>query len=322
MRPIAASRLTDPETWTDEAALLEAVGVPVHVVSGDPVNLKITVPDDLVRAEAILTGGRATRTGIGHDSHPFGPDMPLMLGGVEIAGAPRLYGHSDGDVVLHAIADALLGATALGDLGRLFPADARTPRGIASSELLRSVRARLADAGWRPTSVDVTVIAARPRLDDHLEAMRAAIGNLLGLDVSAVNVKASSGNLDGAEGAGRSISAVAIAMVADPMTVRLHDTLTGQTRALVPLRADRVGVYSCGPTVYGPAHIGNFRSFLFADLLVRHLRWRGLPGDLGHEHHRHRRQDHPRCRRRGRSGSTSSPSAISTGSWPTRRRSG
>lgn len=203
-----------PETWTDEASLLEAVGIPVRVVPGDPVNLKVTIPDDLARAEAILTGARSVRTGIGHDSHPFGPDVPLMLGGVEIVGAPRLYGHSDGDVVLHAIADALLGAGALGDLGRLFPADARTPRGIASSELLRSVRVRLASAGWRPASVDVTVIAARPRLGDHLEAMRAAIGNLLGLDVAAVNVKASSGNLDGADGAGRSISAVAIAMVA------------------------------------------------------------------------------------------------------------
>jgi 2-C-methyl-D-erythritol 4-phosphate cytidylyltransferase/2-C-methyl-D-erythritol 2,4-cyclodiphosphate synthase len=203
-----------PETWTDEASLLEAIGVPVRVVPGDPVNLKITVPDDLARAAAILTGARPVRTGIGHDSHPFGPDAPLMLGGVEIPRAPRLYGHSDGDVVLHAIADALLGASALGDLGRLFPSDARTPRGIASGELLRSVRVRLAEAGWRPASVDVTVIAARPRLGDHLEAMRAAVGELLGLEVSAVNVKASSGNLDGADGAGRSISAVAIAMVA------------------------------------------------------------------------------------------------------------
>ena len=202
------------QAWTDEASLLEASGVPVHVVPGDPANLKVTVPDDLRRIAALLTGAPTLRTGIGRDSHPFGPDEPLRLGGIEIAGAPRLYGHSDGDVVLHAIADALLGATALGDLGRLFPADARTPRGIASRELLRAVRDRLTAAGWAPVSVDATVVAARPRLGGHLEAMRGAIGDLLDLDVSAVNVKASSGNLDGAEGAGRSISAVAIAMVA------------------------------------------------------------------------------------------------------------
>lgn len=202
-----------PETWTDEAALLEAAGVAVRVVAGDPVNLKVTVPEDLVRAEAMLTARAPSRAGIGQDSHPFGPGGPLMLGGIEIVGAPRLHGHSDGDVVLHAVADALLGAAGLGDLGRLFPADARTPRGIASTELVRAVCLRLAEAGWRPASVDVTVIAARPRLSDHLDSMAQAIAAVLDLDPPEVNVKASTGNLDGADGAGRSISAVAIAMV-------------------------------------------------------------------------------------------------------------
>lgn len=203
-----------PETWTDEASLLEATGVAVRVVAGDPANLKVTVAGDLARVAGLLGPVGQMRAGIGQDSHPFGPGGPLMLGGVEIAGAPRLYGHSDGDVVLHAIADALLGAGAMGDLGRLFPADARTPRGIASTELVRTVRNRLAEAGWRPASVDVTVIAARPRLADHLDAMADAIAGVVGLDRSAVNVKASTGNLAGADGAGRSISAVAIAMVA------------------------------------------------------------------------------------------------------------
>ncbi len=203
-----------PRTWTDEASLLEASGVAVHVVPGEADNLKVTMPGDLARAEALIVGASPIRSGIGHDSHPFGPGEPLLLGGVEIAGAPRLHGHSDGDVALHAIADALLGAAGLGDLGRLFPADERTPRGVASAELLRSVCGHLAEAGWRPTSVDVTVIAARPRLAGRLEAMRASVARLLELDVSAVNLKASSGNLDGADGAGRSISALAIAMVA------------------------------------------------------------------------------------------------------------
>ena len=201
------------ETWTDEAALLEACGMAVQVVPGDPDNLKVTVPGDLRRAAAVLVGGRVARTGIGHDSHPFGPGMPLVLGGVEIAGAPRLYGHSDGDVALHAIADALLGAAGLGDLGRLFPADARTPAGIASGVLLREVRSRLADHGWRPGTVDVTITAARPRLGVHLDAMRVAIAGLLELDRAAVNVKASTGNLGGPDGAGRAISALALATV-------------------------------------------------------------------------------------------------------------
>lgn len=202
-----------PETWTDEAALLEACGVPVYVVPGDPDNLKVTLPGDLRRAAAALVGGRTVRTGIGHDSHPFGPDMPLVLGGVEIAGAPRLYGHSDGDTALHAVADALLGAAGLGDLGRLFPADAGTPPGVSSGSLLRDVVRRLATHGWRPQSVDLTIIAARPRLGAHLDSMRSAIAELLELGRADVNVKASSGNLDGPEGAGRSVSALAIATV-------------------------------------------------------------------------------------------------------------
>ena len=160
------------ETFTDEAALLEACSIAVHVVPGDAGNLKVTFPADLARAASALTVQRSTRTGIGHDSHPFGPGAPLVLGGVEIAGAPRLVGHSDGDVVLHAIADALLGAAALGDLGRIFPADERTPQGIASADAVRRGPSSGGGAGWRTTGVDVTIIAARPRLGDHLEPMR------------------------------------------------------------------------------------------------------------------------------------------------------
>ncbi len=99
------------------------------------------------------------------------------------------------------------------------------------------------------------------------------------------------------------------------MTIRLLDTLSGEQRDLVPLEPGHVRIYRCGPTVYGPAHVGNFRSFLFADLLVRYLRYRGLTGHLGHEHHRHRRQDHPRRGRRRESRSASSRSAGRNASW-------
>ena len=201
-----------PPEFTDEAALLEACTIPVHAIPGEAMNLKVTLPDDLLRAEQALAPVVA-RTGFGHDSHPFGPGSPLRLGGVEISGAPRLHGHSDGDVALHAVADALLGAAGLGDLGRLFPADARTPRGIESRVLLGEVVTRLASAGLRPASVDVTIIGARPRLGDRLDSMRAAIAALLRIEEGAVNVKASTGNLAGDEGAGRSISARAIATV-------------------------------------------------------------------------------------------------------------
>jgi len=199
-----------PREFTDEAALLEACKIPVHAIPGEPANLKVTLPDDLRRVQQALAPASA-RVGFGHDSHPFGPGTGLRLGGIEIEGAPRLAGHSDGDVALHAVADALLGAAGLGDLGRLFPADARTPAGIASHLMLREVVARLGGAGLAPATVDVVIIAARPRLGARLDAMRDAIAAVLGLEAGAVNVKASTGNLGGDEGAGRSISARAVA---------------------------------------------------------------------------------------------------------------
>jgi 2-C-methyl-D-erythritol 2,4-cyclodiphosphate synthase len=153
------------------------------------------------------------RVGFAIDGHPFGPDEPLRLGGIVIDGAPALFGHSDGDAALHAVADALLGAAALGDLGRQHPADERTPRGVSSADLLASVAFRLREAGWRPETVDVTIVAARPRFGDGLEAMRSAIAGLLGLPVEAVSVKASTGNLSGDAGAGRAIDVHAVASI-------------------------------------------------------------------------------------------------------------
>ena len=242
-----------PDTWTDEAALLEACGIPVRAIPGESTNLKVTLPDDLDRVVAALRGREAAgartgarsrarasaggrgpggpvaladiaaagvpvasglRIGLGEDGHPFGPGEPLALGGLTFAGAPRLHGHSDGDVALHAVCDALLGAAGLGDLGRLFPADARTPAGIASRELVAEVARRVAAAGCRPASIDVVIVAARPRLADRLPEMGAAIASLLGLPADRVNVKASTGNLAGMEGAGRGISARAIALLA------------------------------------------------------------------------------------------------------------
>jgi 2-C-methyl-D-erythritol 4-phosphate cytidylyltransferase/2-C-methyl-D-erythritol 2,4-cyclodiphosphate synthase len=198
---------------TDEAALLEAAGIAVHAVPGDGANLKITHEEDLALAEARLAATGATRTGFGADAHAFGPGNGLRLGGVEIAGAPRLHGHSDGDVALHAIASALLGAVALGDLGGLHPADTRTPRGIASADLLEGVCDALAAGGWYPVAVDLSIRAGRPWLADAMPAMRAAIARLLRLDLSAVSVKASTGNLSGDVGAGRVIEAEALATV-------------------------------------------------------------------------------------------------------------
>jgi 2-C-methyl-D-erythritol 4-phosphate cytidylyltransferase/2-C-methyl-D-erythritol 2,4-cyclodiphosphate synthase len=211
-----------PETWTDEASLLEACRIPVHAITGEATNLKVTVPVDLERAQAMLDHGLVPgrrprrsaaspgRVGLGTDSHPFGPGEPLVLGGVRFEGVPSLAGHSDGDVALHAVADALMGAAGLGDLGGLFPADSRTPRGIDSAVMLSDVAGKVRAAGWCPVNVDMTIVAARPKLGEALPKMVESIASILGLEPSAVNVKASTGNLAGSEGAGRSISASAI----------------------------------------------------------------------------------------------------------------
>jgi 2-C-methyl-D-erythritol 4-phosphate cytidylyltransferase / 2-C-methyl-D-erythritol 2,4-cyclodiphosphate synthase len=236
LRAYSAWSPDGPETWTDEASLLEACRIPVRAIEGERTNLKVTVPADLDLARTMLAaglapgssaagpraregvpGGPATpfaaRIGQGIDSHPFGPEGPLVLGGLRIDGAPRLSGHSDGDVALHAVADALLGAAGLGDLGRLFPADSRTPAGIDSRILLSAVASRVRDAGWTVSNVDLTIVAARPRLGALLPGMAEAIAAELGCDAALVNVKASTGNLDGSEGAGRSISAAAVALL-------------------------------------------------------------------------------------------------------------
>ena len=157
----------------------------------------------------------AVRVGIGEDGHPFGPGSPLALGGIEIDAAPRLHGHSDGDVALHAVCDALLGAAGLGDLGRIFPPGPSTPAGIASRELVAECIRQVRAAGLAPLSVDVTIIGARPRLAARLPEMRDAIAGLLALSADRVNVKASTGNLAGWEGAGRGISARAVAVVGE-----------------------------------------------------------------------------------------------------------
>jgi len=203
-----------PQAWTDEAALLEASRIQVRAVSGEPTNFKVTLAADLDRASLLLGGGSIPRVGFGSDSHPFGPGRPLMLGGIEIAAAPRLSGHSDGDVALHAVADALLGAAAMGDLGRLFPSGPETPDGIASRRLLSDVVARVRQTGLEIRSIDVTIVAGRPRLAGSLDAMADSIAAIAGVPAGTVNVKASTGNLAGMEGAGRGISAQAVVAVA------------------------------------------------------------------------------------------------------------
>lgn len=153
------------------------------------------------------------RAGIGEDLHRVDPARPLRLGGVTIPDAPGLAGHSDADVLLHAIADAVLGAAGLGDLGTHFPsADARwadADSAVFLAEALRLAR----DAGWALANVDATVRAERPRLAAHLPAIRASVARIAGVEAARVNVKAKSGEGLDAIGRGEAIGAAAVALL-------------------------------------------------------------------------------------------------------------
>ncbi len=157
-----------------------------------------------------------TRVGLGFDVHPFAPAdvvRPLVLGGVEVPAERGLGGHSDADVLTHAVADALLGALALGDLGRHFPDSDPRYRGISSQVLLGEVVARVRAAGGRLVNVDATVVAEAPRLVEHLDAMRKRLADTLDLAVERVSVKAKRAEGLGALGRQEGIAAMAVALV-------------------------------------------------------------------------------------------------------------
>jgi 2-C-methyl-D-erythritol 2,4-cyclodiphosphate synthase len=152
-----------------------------------------------------------TRTGQGYDSHRLAPGRRLVLGGVEIPSPIGLDGHSDADVLTHAVIDALLGAAGLGDIGEHFPDTADEHKDADSIVLLREVAARVGAAGWVVVNVDATVVIERPRLAPHREGMRARLAEALGLDPGAVNVKATSGEAIGFVGRGEGAAALAVA---------------------------------------------------------------------------------------------------------------
>ncbi len=155
------------------------------------------------------------RIGIGFDLHRLGAERPLRLAGVEIAGSPGLFGHSDADCVLHAIADALLGAAALGDIGQLFPDTDPAFKDADSSVLLRRVVDRIEEEGFRPSNVDCVILAEAPRLAPYREAMRSLVAEVLDLEMGAVGVKFTTLETLGALGRGEGIACHAVCLLED-----------------------------------------------------------------------------------------------------------
>lgn len=175
---------------TDDATLLEALHHAVQTVPGEAANMKITLPEDLLRlreADAFVE----TRTGMGYDVHRYGSEgHPLILGGLPIPGAPKVLAHSDGDVLLHALMDALLGCACLDDIGRHFPDSEPRYAGISSAILLHHTLDLVRDAGLSPCHADLTVVAQIPRLAPYRDAIRKNIAHLLQLPCDHVNLKA------------------------------------------------------------------------------------------------------------------------------------
>jgi 2-C-methyl-D-erythritol 4-phosphate cytidylyltransferase/2-C-methyl-D-erythritol 2,4-cyclodiphosphate synthase len=198
---------------TDETTVLRAAGMKVAAVTGDPALEKITLPSDFDRAEQWLAGRLTPRTGMGFDVHAFSGNGPIMLGGLEVPHDRGLAGHSDADVVLHAITDALLGAAGLGDIGEHFPPSDPQWKGADSSLFLAHAAALVRDKGGLIDHIDCTIIAEAPKVGPYRQAMRSRIAEILGLSVDQVSVKATTTEGLGFTGRREGIAAQAIASI-------------------------------------------------------------------------------------------------------------
>ncbi|MAF26300.1 MAG: bifunctional 2-C-methyl-D-erythritol 4-phosphate cytidylyltransferase/2-C-methyl-D-erythritol 2,4-cyclodiphosphate synthase [Gemmatimonadetes bacterium] len=215
-----AADARDGSNPTDEASSVERSGTPVALVEGERRNLKVTVPEDLAIAETILAGGRpvrALRVGVGVDTHRLEPGCPLVLGGVTIPFDRGLAGHSDADVLSHAVCDALLGAAAAGDIGDHFPDDDPRWKGVSGADLLRRTVAILRESGYGPAHVDATVSAEKPRLAPHRAEMVANIADALGLSPDRVSVQFTTTEGLGFVGRGEGMSATAVALLEESL---------------------------------------------------------------------------------------------------------
>ena len=198
---------------TDETTVVRAAGMKVATVEGDPVLEKLTLPADFQRAEQWLAGRLSPRTGMGFDVHAFAGEGPLMLGGIEVAHSRGLAGHSDADVVLHAITDALLGAAGLGDIGEHFPPSDARWKGAASSLFLAHAVELLRSRGAIIDHVDCTIIAEAPKVGPHREAMRRRVAEVAGLRIDQVSIKATTTEGLGFTGRREGIAAQAVASI-------------------------------------------------------------------------------------------------------------
>jgi 2-C-methyl-D-erythritol 4-phosphate cytidylyltransferase/2-C-methyl-D-erythritol 2,4-cyclodiphosphate synthase len=204
------------EGATDDASLLEAAGATVAIVPGAEENIKLTYPEDLARLEHAMTAHLIPRVGTGFDVHVLQAGRPLMLCGVAVPHDKGLAGHSDADVGIHALCDAIYGALAEGDIGRHFPPSEAAWKDADSARFLTHAASRIAARGGTLANADITLICERPKIAPHAEAMRTRLASLLGVDPGRVSVKATTTEKLGFTGRGEGIAAQAAAMVLLP----------------------------------------------------------------------------------------------------------
>jgi 2-C-methyl-D-erythritol 4-phosphate cytidylyltransferase/2-C-methyl-D-erythritol 2,4-cyclodiphosphate synthase len=202
---------------TDDASLLEAAGETVLLVAGAEDNIKLTYPEDAVRLERALTAHLIPRVGTGFDVHVLAASRKLILCGIEVPHDKGLAGHSDADVGLHALCDAIYGALAEGDIGRHFPPSEANWKDADSARFLAHAAGRIAARGGMLANVDVTLICERPKIAPHAGAMMARLAQIMGVDVSRVSVKATTTEKLGFAGRGEGIAAQAVATVLLPL---------------------------------------------------------------------------------------------------------
>jgi 2-C-methyl-D-erythritol 4-phosphate cytidylyltransferase/2-C-methyl-D-erythritol 2,4-cyclodiphosphate synthase len=210
---LALHRQAADQEATDDAALVERAGGTVALVPGSEANVKITYRDDLYRMEQALL---SPRIGSGFDVHAFAPDRPLWLCGIEVPHRLGLAGHSDADVGLHALCDAIYGALAEGDIGRHFPPSDMQWRDADSAAFVRHAAGRIAARGGRLANADITLICEQPKITPHAPAMIARIADLLGVEESVLSVKATTTERLGFTGRGEGIAAQASVLVMLP----------------------------------------------------------------------------------------------------------
>ena len=215
-RILEAHRAKAGESFTDDATLARAALIGVVRVEGDEALNKLTLAGDLVRAEAQLRARLIPRTGLGFDVHAFAGEGPIMMGGIAIPHDRGLAGHSDADVVLHSITDALLGAAGLGDIGQHFPPSDPQWKGADSSVFLAHAGELVRQAGGTVDFVDCTVICEAPKVGPHRDAMRSRVSEILGVPVGSVSIKATTTERLGFTGRREGIAAQAVANVRMP----------------------------------------------------------------------------------------------------------